>query len=77
MKKRRIGKSITEFTPLDRESFSNGAGFIDEDAQWLSLTPAQRILETTKLWEFYIALGGSLGPKPDTQSPFYVKEVSR
>jgi len=85
MKKREIGKSITEFTPLDSKPRKASGllrgkhltGFIDEDAQWLSLTPAQRILETTKLWEFYIALGGSLDPKPDTQSPFYVKEVSR
>lgn len=48
--------------------------FIDEDAEWLSLTPAQRFLETTKLWEFYIALGGSLDPEPDPQSPFYFKD---
>lgn len=48
---------------------------MDKEAEWLTLTPAQRILETTKLWEFYIALGGSLDPEPDTQSPFYVKET--
>jgi len=63
MKKRKITNSI--------------AGFIDEDLEWLSLTPAQRILETTKLWKFYIALGGSLDPEPDPQSPFYPKEISR
>ena len=63
MKKRKITNSIT--------------GFIDEDLEWLSLTPAQRILETTKLWKFYIALGGSLDPEPDPQSPFYPKEISR
>lgn len=51
--------------------------FIDEDREWLSLTPAQRLLETTKLWEFYIALGGNLDPQPDPQSPFYFKEISR
>lgn len=49
--------------------------FMDEETEWLSLTPAQRILETTKLWELYIALGGSLDPEPDTQSPFYVKQT--
>ncbi|MBU4140340.1 MAG: hypothetical protein KKA80_00400 [Candidatus Omnitrophica bacterium] len=63
MKKRKITKSI--------------AGFMDEDTEWLNLTPAQRILETTKLWKFYIALGGSLDPEPDPQSPFYVQEKSR
>lgn len=53
------------------------AEFIDEDSEWLSFTPAQRLIETTKLWEFYIALGGSLEPEPDPQSPFYVKEMPR
>jgi len=50
-------------------------GFIDEDMEWLSFTPARRIVETTKLWEFYIALGGSLDPEPDPQSPFYAEET--
>lgn len=63
MNKRKEIDSISEFT--------------DEDMEWLSLTPAQRISETTKLWKFYIALGGSLDPEPDTQSPFYFKEKSR
>lgn len=51
--------------------------FTDEEAEWLSLTPAQRFLETTKLWQFYIALGGSLDPEPNPQSPFYVKKTLR
>lgn len=45
--------------------------FMDEDKEWLNLTPSQRILETTKLWQLYMALGGNLDPEPDTQSPFY------
>ena len=24
-----------------------------------------------KLWQFYMAIGGSLDPEPDSQSPFY------
>lgn len=48
--------------------------FVDEDTEWLHLTPAQRMLETTKLWKLYISLGGSLDPEPDSQSPFYFKE---
>jgi len=51
--------------------------FIDEDMEWLSLTPAQRILETNKLWKLYIALGGSLDPEPNPQSPFYFKKTPR
>ena len=50
--------------------------FIDEEAEWLKLTPAQRILESAKMWKFYISLGGSLDPEPDPQSPFYIQETS-
>lgn len=49
--------------------------FLDEEMEWLALTPRQRILETTKLWKLYIALGGNLDPQPDPQSPFYFPEV--
>ena len=49
--------------------------FIDEDREWLSITPAQRILETTKLWRLYLSLGGSLDPEPDSQSPFYFQKT--
>ena len=49
--------------------------FISEEAEWLSLSPARRILETDKLWRLYLALGGSLDPEPDPQSPFYFKEA--
>lgn len=55
--------------------FHMGREFIDEDSEWLNLTPEQRICETTKLWQFYLALGGSLDPEPDPQSPFYFQEI--
>ena len=51
--------------------------FTDEEIEWLYLTPVQRILETNKLWKFYIALGGNLDAEPDPQSPFYFKKISR
>jgi len=51
--------------------------FIDEGTEWLHLDPAKRFLETTKLWRLYLALGGSLDPEPNPQSPFYFKETSR
>src|SRR3954463_11539789 len=41
-----------------------------EWAAWYALTPSERFLESMKLWETYLALGGSLEPEPDTQSPF-------
>jgi hypothetical protein len=43
----------------------------DEWADWYALTPAQRLEESAKLWQTYIALGGSLDPEPDSQSPFF------
>jgi hypothetical protein len=41
-----------------------------EWAEWYRLTPLQRWLESEKLWQTYLALGGSLDPEPDSQSPF-------
>ena len=61
MKKKVIRKKKTEF--------------IDEDMEWLSITPRQRISETTKLWKLYLSLGGSLDPEPDPQSPFYFQKI--
>jgi hypothetical protein len=43
----------------------------DEWAEWYRLTPLQRWAESTKLWQTYLTLGGSLDPEPDTQSPFF------
>ncbi len=45
-----------------------------EAEEWLRLTPAQRLSETTKLWQVYLSLGGRLDPEPDPQSPFYFQE---
>ena len=43
---------------------------------WYALTPQQRWSESQKLWNTYLALGGTLDPEPDTQSPFYDAEAS-
>lgn len=48
------------------------------DPEWAEryqLTPAERWHETLRLWEVYLALGGSLDPEPDTQSPFHDAEA--
>lgn len=44
----------------------------DEWMEWYRMTPAERWQASEILWEAYIAMGGSLDPEPDTQSPFYV-----
>ena len=48
-----------------------------EWAEWYRLTPAQRWLESEKLWQTYLGFGGSLDPEPDTQSPFFDARASR
>ena len=48
-----------------------------EWAEWYRLTPVQRWLESEKLWQTYLALGGSLDPEPDTQSPFFNARAPR
>jgi hypothetical protein len=48
-----------------------------EWAEWYRLTPVQRWLESEKLWQTYLALGGSLDPEPDTQSPFFDPKGAR
>ncbi len=44
----------------------------DEWMEWYRMTPAERWQAAGPLWEAYVAMGGSLDPEPDTQSPFYV-----
>jgi hypothetical protein len=48
-----------------------------EWAEWYAMTPEERFLESMKLWDTYLALGGSLEPEPDTQSPFFDPEEWR
>jgi hypothetical protein len=43
----------------------------EEWAEWYRLSPAERFAESMKLWDTWLALGGSLEPEPDTQSPFF------
>ena len=42
----------------------------DEWMEWYRLTPIERWEQSQKLWPTYLALGGSLDPEPDSQSPF-------
>ena len=60
---------------VDRRRTEEIAG--SEWAEWYALTPAERFRESMKLWDTYLALGGSLEPEPDTQSPFFDPEEWR
>ena len=48
-----------------------------EWAEWYRLTPVQRWLESEKLSQPHLALGGSLDPEPDSQSPFFDPNEAR
>ncbi|MCI0639214.1 MAG: hypothetical protein L0Y72_25905 [Gemmataceae bacterium] len=53
--------------------------FFDELAEsdwdaWYRLTPEERWRESEKLWDYFLRVGGSLDPEPDSQSPFYFAE---
>jgi hypothetical protein len=50
--------------------------FDPEWVEWYRLTPQQRWAESERLWATYLALGGSLDPEPDTQSPFFDPDSS-
>jgi len=52
-------------------------GFIDEPDEWAAMTPQERWVESAKLWDFYLSMGGSLDPAPDSQSPFDFDELER
>ena len=49
----------------------------EEWAEWYRLSPAERFSESMKLWDTYLALGGSLEPEPDTESPLFDPEEWR
>ena len=48
-----------------------------EWAEWYALTPQEHWAELMKLWAHYLAIGGSLDPEPDTQSPFFDEDEWR
>lgn len=41
---------------------------------WYRKSPIERLYATSEAWENYLALGGSLAPDPDPQSPFWSRE---
>jgi len=47
----------------------------DEVLEWYSLSPAERFMESQKLWEVFVLFGGQYDPEPDTQSPFHIFET--
>ncbi len=48
-----------------------------EWAEWYRMSPQQRWKASERLWATFLALGGSLDPEPDTQSPFFDARAPR
>lgn len=46
-----------------------------EFIEWNRLTPQERFAESAVLFLHYLAMGGSLDPEPDSQSPFYFPDM--
>ncbi len=62
---RRVGGNPSRGPLIDYENFCAG-----EWIDWYDLTPGERWSESARLFQQYLALGISLDPPPDTQSPF-------
>src|SRR4051812_16416268 len=56
--------------------FDSGDLDNSEWAEWYLLTPQERWRETERLWQFYLSVGGSLDPEPDSQTPFHFADDS-
>lgn len=48
-----------------------------EWAEWYRMTPPERWAASQRLLAQFLALGGSLEPEPDSQSPFYDAHAPR
>ena len=53
-----------------RERLNRACDHEDSWQEWYALSPLERWHESMKLWQFYLQVGGSLDPEPDSQSPF-------
>lgn len=49
----------------------------EEWASWYRLSPRERFERQDEMWAIFRALGGSLDPEPDTQSPFFDEQEWR
>ena len=58
-------------TPAQRlERLTEARDHEDSWVEWYRLTPQERWEESKKIWLFFLQVGGSLDPEPDSQSPF-------
>ena len=60
---------------LESPSFIETSMIEEEVLDWYRMSPEERFVESQKLWEVFVLLGGNYDPEPDTQSPFHVFEA--
>lgn len=60
---------------IQNEAFFEAVEVEDEVLEWYALSPAERFIESQKLWEVFVLLGGNYDTEPDTQSPFNIFET--
>ena len=51
--------------------------FTLEDIDWIMMSPSKRLIESTKLWNHYKAMGGKLDFVPNIQSNLRPKRKKR
>ncbi len=57
------------------ESYEESTIIEEEVLDWYAMSPAERFVESLKLWEVFELFGGHYDPEPDTQSPFHIFEI--
>lgn len=73
-----IGALRISETAIERANMIKPEDIYDPEwIEWIRMTPAERWAESQKLWATYLALGGSLDPEPDSESPFFDEEEWR
>ena len=51
--------------------------YYSEADEWGALRRQRHWEEYLKLWDYFVSMGGSLDPAPDSQSPFDFVELQR
>src|SRR6185312_8957555 len=74
---RRIRAEAERIQTAEAERIQTNDAVGEEWAEWYRMTPQERFRESMKLWDTYLALGGSLEPEPDPQSPFFDEDEWR
>jgi hypothetical protein len=59
---------------FQKTSYVDNSTVEAEVQDWYEMSEVERFVQSQKLWEIFVLLGGTYDPEPDTQSPFHVFE---